>query len=63
VVIAPADGSAVCNIEQLAEALSKENFNGFRTSEFDVVILTWLLWWPRSFGIATSVRWLCHWRY
>lgn len=51
---APAGGSAL-SVEQLAAALSKENFQGFRTTEFYVVILTWLLplatlIWHRDFS-------------
>jgi len=48
-------GPAVYDVEQLVEALSKENFKGFRTTEFYVVILTWLLplatlIWHRDFS-------------
>jgi hypothetical protein len=48
-------GSAVYDVGQLVEALSKENFRGFRTTEFYVVILTWLLplatlIWHRDFS-------------
>jgi RHS repeat-associated protein len=48
-------GSAVDEVEQLVEALSKENFKGLRTTEFYVVILTWLLpvatlIWHRDFS-------------
>jgi hypothetical protein len=50
-----AGGSAVSDIEQLVGALSKEGFGGFRTTEFYVVILTWLLplatlIWHRDFS-------------
>jgi hypothetical protein len=54
-VSAPAGGPVVTDIEQLVDALGKENFNGFRTTEFYVVILTWLLplvtlIWHRDFS-------------
>jgi hypothetical protein len=54
-VSAQAVGSPEFDVEQLAEALSKENFKGFRTTEFYVVILTWLLplatlIWHRDFS-------------
>jgi hypothetical protein len=50
-----AGGSAVSDIEQLIGVLSKESLGGFRTTEFYVVILTWLLLlstliWHRDFS-------------
>ena len=52
---AAAPESAVSDIEQLIGALSKESLGGFRTTEFYVVILTWLLplatlIWHRDFS-------------
>jgi len=52
---AAAQWSAVSDIEQLVGALSKESLGGFRTTEFYVVILTWLLplatlIWHRDFS-------------
>ena len=52
---AQAAGSAGFDVEQLVEALGKENFKGFRTTEFYVVMLTWLLplatlIWHRDFS-------------
>jgi hypothetical protein len=48
-------GSAASDIEGLIGAISKEGFGGFRTTEFYVVILTWLLplatlIWHRDFS-------------
>ncbi len=50
-----AGGPAVSDIEGLIGALSKESLGGFRTTEFYVVILTWLLplatlIWHRDFS-------------
>ena len=52
---AAAQAPAVSDIEQVIGALSKEGFGGFRTTEFYVVILTWLLplatlIWHRDFS-------------
>jgi hypothetical protein len=54
-VSAAAQAPAVSDIEQVIGALSKEGFGGFRTTEFYVVILTWLLplatlIWHRDFS-------------
>ena len=48
-------GSAVSDIDKIIGALSKEGLGGFRTTEFYVVILTWLLplatlIWHRDFS-------------
>ena len=54
-VTAATRGSGVSDVEQLIGALSKEGLGGFRTTEFYVVILTWLLplatlIWHRDFS-------------
>jgi hypothetical protein len=54
-VTATAPGSAASDLEQVIGALSKEGLGGFRTTEFYVVILTWLLplatlIWHRDFS-------------